>query len=159
MRHALELARKARRQGEVPVGSLILLDEEMVGEGHNASIARTDPTAHAEVVALRNAAQHVGNYRLVGATLYCTVEPCLMCLGAMMHARIGRLVFGATEGRVGATSRLEKLRGLGADFNHRFQTEGGLLADEASELLLDFFREQRRQARETTSTGEVPKWS
>ena len=159
MRHALELARKARRQGEVPVGSLILLDEEMVGEGHNASIARTDPTAHAEVVALRNAAQHVGNYRLVGATLYCTVEPCLMCLGAMMHARIGRLVFGATEGRVGATSRLEKLRGLGADFNHRFQTEGGLLADEAAELLLDFFREQRRQPRQTTANGEVPKWS
>ena len=151
MRHALELARKARRQGEVPVGSLILLDEEMVGEGHNASIARTDPTAHAEVVALRNAAQHVGNYRLVGATLYCTVEPCLMCLGAMMHARIGRLVFGATEGRVGATSRLEKLRGLGADFNHRFQTEGGLLADEAAELLLDFFREQRRQARDDSN--------
>ena len=159
MRHALELARKARRQGEVPVGSLILLDEELVGEGHNASIARTDPTAHAEVVALRNAAQHVGNYRLVGATLYCTVEPCLMCLGAMMHARIGRLVFGATEGRVGATSRLEKLRGLGADFNHRFQTEGGLLADEAAELLLDFFREQRRQPRQTTANGEVPKWS
>jgi tRNA(adenine34) deaminase len=159
MRHALELAHSARRQGEVPVGSLVVLNEELVGKGHNASIARTDPTAHAEVVALRDAAQHVGNYRLVGATVYCTVEPCLMCLGAMMHARIGRLVFGATEGRVGATSRLEKLRGLGADFNHRFQTEGGLLADEASELLLDFFREQRRQPRETTTIGEVPKWS
>ena len=159
MRHALELAHSARRQGEVPVGSLIVLDGELVGQGHNASIARTDPTAHAEVVALRDAAQHVGNYRLVGATVYCTVEPCLMCLGAMMHARIGRLVFGATEGRVGATSRLEKLRGLGADFDHRFQTEGGLLADEASELLLDFFREQRRQPRETATIGEVPKWS
>ena len=159
MRHALELAHTARRQGEVPVGSLIVLDGERVGQGHNASIARTDPTAHAEVVALRDAAQHVGNYRLVGATVYCTVEPCLMCLGAMMHARIGRLVFGATEGRVGATSRLEKLRGLGADFNHRFQTEGGLLADEASELLLDFFREQRRQPRKTATIGEVPKWS
>ena len=159
MRHALELAHSARRQGEVPVGSLVVLDGERVGQGHNASIARTDPTAHAEVVALRDAAQHVGNYRLVGATVYCTVEPCLMCLGAMMHARIGRLVFGATEGRVGATSRLEKLRGLGADFNHRFQTEGGLLADEASELLLDFFREQRRQPRKTATIGEVPKWS
>ena len=159
MQHALELARSARRLGEVPVGSLVVLNGELVGEGHNASIARTDPTAHAEVVALRDAAQRVGNYRLVGATVYCTVEPCLMCLGAMMHARIGRLVFGATEGRVGATTRLEKLRGLGADFNHRFQTDGGLLADEAAGFLLDFFREQRRQAKEVTAHGEVPKWS
>lgn len=169
MHRALELARDARRDGEVPVGCLVILDGEVVGSGHNASIALTDPTAHAEIVAMRDAAKRVGNYRLVGATVYCTVEPCLMCLGAMMQARIGRLVFGAAEGRVGATSRLEKLRGLGADFNHRFETEGGLLADEASELLLDFFRERRAErveprARdyektETTTIGEVPKWS
>ena len=167
MHRALDLARTARRDGEVPVGCLVVLNDEPVGSGHNASIALTDPTAHAEIVALRDAAKRVGSYRLVGATAYCTVEPCLMCLGAMMHARIRRLVFGAAEGRVGATSRLEKLRGLGADFNHRFRTEGGLLAEEASELLLDFFRQRRaekveaqsRHCKTTTTIGEVPKWS
>jgi tRNA(adenine34) deaminase len=167
MHRALELARVARREGEVPVGCLVLLNGKVVGSGHNASIALTDPTAHAEIVALRDAAKQVANYRLVGATVYCTVEPCLMCLGAMMQARIGRLVFGAAEVRIGATSRLEKLRGLGADFNHRFQTEGGLMAGEASELLLDFFKERRAERVDsrvrpfdtTTTTGEVPKWS
>ena len=160
---ALDLARDARDAGEVPVGALVVVAGEIAGSGHNASVARTDPTAHAEIVAIRNAAAKIGNYRLVGATLYCTIEPCLMCVGALLHARIGRLVFGATEDRVSATTRLQELRDLGASINHRFETVGGILAAEASELLLEFFRERRadRDRPPSTSTlqGEVPKWS
>ncbi len=165
MRLALDLARAARLAGEVPVGSIVVLDGTIVGRGHNASVAHIDPTAHAEILAVRDAATRVGSYRLVGATLYCSVEPCLMCLGAMHHARVRRLVFGAHEARIGATARLEALRRAGADFNHRIETVGGVLASEASELLLDFFREKRaeRQSRESRSrpctNGEVPKWS
>jgi tRNA(adenine34) deaminase len=146
MRLALEEARQARFEGEVPVGAVVVVDGAVAGRGHNASIARVDPTAHAEIVAIRDAAARLGNYRLVGSTVYCTVEPCLMCLGAMIHARVGRLVFGAAEGRVGATEKLESLRGLGADINHRIETSGGVLASEASELLLEFFREKRAEA-------------
>ena len=145
MRLALDLARTARLAGEVPVGAVVVVDGEPVGQGHNGSIARTDPTAHAEILAIRDAAARIGNYRLVGAALYCTVEPCLMCLGAALHARVGRLVFGAAETRVGATTRLDTLRGLGAHINHRFETVGGVLAPEASELLRDFFRERRAE--------------
>ena len=162
MRIALDLALEARRAGEVPVGAIVVVDGRVAGRGHNASIARTDPTAHAEIVAIRDAAAWIGNYRLVGATLYCSVEPCLMCLGAMLHARIGRLVFGAAEARVGATGKLEQLRELGADLNHRIETVGGVLAGEAQELLLDFFRERRAEAQARsarTASGEVPKWS
>ncbi len=143
MRLALELARRARDEGEVPVGAIVAFDGTVVGRGHNRSVSLLDPTAHAEVLALREAAAAVGNYRLVGATLYCTVEPCLMCLGAVMHARVGRVVYGAPDRRVGAVARLEALRGIGAHFNHRFETTAGVLADEASGLLLDFFRERR----------------
>ncbi len=145
MRLALDLARTARGEGEVPVGAVVVVDGAIAGRGHNASMAHTDPTAHAEILAIRDAATRLGNYRLVGSTVYCSVEPCLMCLGAMMHARVSRLVFGAAEARVGATAKLETLRGLGADFNHRFETVGGVLAREASELLLDFFRERRAE--------------
>ncbi len=164
MRLALDLARAARAAGEVPVGAVVVVDGAIAGSGHNASVARTDPTAHAEIVAIRDAAARQGNYRLVGSTIYCTVEPCLMCLGAMLHARVGRLVFGAEEGRVGATSKLQYLRGQGADFNHHIETVGGVLAAEASDLLLGFFREKRALAHSRPSpvvvaSGEVPKWS
>ena len=164
MEVALDLARTARLAGEVPVGAVIVVDGEIAGRGHNASLERTDPTAHAEIVAVRDAAARLGSYRLVGSTLYCTVEPCLMCLGAMLHARVGRIVYGASEGRVGATTRLEHLRETGADFNHRFETTGGVLAAEASALLLDFFREKRsathsRSPASMATSGEVPKWS
>ena len=121
MRLALDLARAARDAGEVPVGALVVQDGRVVGSGHNRSIADIDPTGHAEIVALRDASQHAKNYRLVGSTIYCTVEPCLMCLGAMMHARVARLVFGATESRIGATDKLESMRSLGADFNLNFR--------------------------------------
>ena len=150
MRVALEEATLARRAGEVPVGAVAVVDGEIVGRGHNASLALHDPSAHAEVIAMRDAAARLGNYRLVGTTLYCTVEPCLMCLGTAIHARVTRLVFGATDFKVGAVGRLETLRALGAEFNHRVDATGGVLAEEASALLLDFFRERRVAARAET---------
>lgn len=172
MGEALAEARRALAEGEVPVGAVVVEAGLVTGRGHNRPIALSDPTAHAEVLALRDAALRTGNYRPVGATLYSTIEPCLMCLGAMMHARIGLLVYGARDGRVGATDKLQQLRNVGAEFNHRFDIRGGLLAREAGELLLDFFRERRRRSRiepamETVDTGsrvggqnngEVPKW-
>ena len=167
MHLALEEALLARFAGEVPVGAVVVVDGEVVGKGHNASLAMSDPAAHAEVLALRAAAKRLRNYRLVGATLYCTVEPCLMCLGTAMHARVARVVYGASDFKVGALGRIDALRVLresGADFNHRFETIGGVLEDEASSLLLEFFRERRAAARsadeqEEAVYGEVPKWS
>jgi tRNA(adenine34) deaminase len=163
MHLAVEEALLARVAGEVPVGAVVVLDGEVVGKGHNASLAMSDPTAHAEVLALRAAAKRVRNFRLVGATLYCTVEPCLMCLGTAMHARVARVVYGAPDLKVGALGRIDVLRESGADFNHRFEAIGGVLADEASSLLLEFFRERRAAARAADEQeavyGEVPKWS
>ncbi len=144
MAQALELADEARRAGEVPVGAVVVLEGRVVGRGRNASVSLVDPTGHAEILALRDAAARTGNYRLVGATLYCTVEPCLMCLGAALHARVARIVFGAADARVGATGRLRALEAQGAAFNHRFEVTGGVEAERAAELLLDFFRERRR---------------
>ena len=163
MHMALELAGRARRAGEVPVGAVLVLGDAVVGQGHNASSARNDPTAHAEVLALRDACQRIGNYRVPGATLYCTVEPCLMCLGAALHARVARIVYGAPDLKVGAFGRLDALRALGADFNHRLEAVGGVEADAAAALLLDFFKERRALATVSRSgprqSGEVPKWS
>ena len=160
MRQALEEARRAGRRGEVPVGAVVVLDDEVVGRGANAPIERSDPTAHAEILALREAAGRMGNYRLPEATLYCTVEPCLMCLGAALHARVGRVVYGAADPKVSATAALEALRGGGAGFNHRFEVRAGVLAGEAAALLAAFFRERRgREETEVHAIGEVPKWS
>ena len=153
MRLALEEAELARVAGEVPVGAVLVIGGEVVGRGHNASLALHDPSAHAEVLAMRDAGSRLRNYRLVGATLYCTVEPCLMCLGTALLARIGSLVFGATDLKVGAVGRLETLRALGADFNHRIEATGGVLSEEASSLLLSFFRERRLAARSETDTS------
>jgi len=130
MRRALALAEKARAEGEVPVGALVVLDGTVLGEGWNRPIAASDPTAHAEIQALRAAATAAGNYRLTGATLYVTLEPCEMCLGAMFHARVARVVYGATD---------PKKRVL----KSQVRVEGGLLADEAGRLLKDFFAERR----------------
>ena len=143
---ALDLARRARAAGEVPVGAVVVVGDEVIGRGHNASLALSDPTAHAEVLAIRDAARHLANYRLSSATLYCSVEPCLMCLGAALHARVARVVFGAHDLRVGAVGRLAELRSMGAVFNHRIETLGGVGAAPAAELLLDFFRERRAAA-------------
>ena len=143
MRIALDEARKAERSGEVPVGAIVVSGDRILGRGRNAMIGERDPTAHAEVVALRHAARETSNYRLSGATLYSTIEPCLMCLGAALHARIGRVVYGATDPKIGATAALDGLRSSGALFNHRFEIEGGTLAEESARLLRDFFRGRR----------------
>ncbi len=142
MRHALNLARQAAEQDEVPVGAVIVRDGAVIGEGWNRPISTNDPTAHAEVVALRDAATRTDNYRLTGATLYVTLEPCLMCAGAMIHARISRLVFGACDpkrGAINSTTHALDTQGL----NHRIKPEGGVLADESAALLQGFFRDRR----------------
>lgn len=144
MRQALALARRAREAGEVPVGALVVQDGVLLGEGWNRPISAADPSAHAEIQALRAAAQAAGNYRLPGATLYCTLEPCTMCVGALVHARIHRLVFGAPDPRTGVV--VSQLSLLDAAFvNHRVHWEGGVLAEESRLLLQQFFRERRRK--------------
>ncbi len=142
MRAALELAREAERAGEVPVGAVIVLDGEIIGRGHNSPISRNDPTAHAEILALREAAQAVSNYRLEGATLYATLEPCVMCAGALVSARIARLVFGARDLRFGGVR--SKFRIADSDIlNHRMEIEEGVLGAECTELLQSFFANRR----------------
>lgn len=142
MRAALAEARQAEALGEVPVGAVLVMDGAIVARGFNHPIAAHDPTAHAEVVTLRAAAQAVGNYRLTGATLCVTVEPCLMCVGALVHARVGTVVYGAPEPKTGAlvsTVRALETPGL----NHRFEVVGGVLEEECRALLQGFFRERR----------------
>ena len=143
MREALALADEAGAKGEIPVGSVVVRDGALLGTGRNGSISRSDPTAHAEIVALRAAAGAVGNYRLPGADLYVTVEPCLMCAGALVHARIARLIFGAREPKAGAvvsTNRALDAAGL----NHRVTVCDGVLAEESAALLQAFFAARRR---------------
>jgi tRNA(adenine34) deaminase len=142
MRQALALAARAGESGEVPVGALVVVDGQVVGEGWNQPIATSDPTAHAEIVAMRAAARHVKNYRLSGATLVVTVEPCLMCVGAMVHARIGTVVYGAPEPRAGALGSAiaaHETPGL----NHKLTAVGGVLADDCRALIQRFFKERR----------------
>ena len=142
MHRALELARAAEAAGEVPVGAVLVRDGEVLGEGWNAPIGRCDPTAHAEIVALRAAASALSNYRLSGSTLYVTIEPCAMCAGALVHARVARVVFAAREPRAGAVA--SQLRLLDGDFlNHRVEWCEGVCADEAATLMRNFFRRKR----------------
>lgn len=144
MQQALELAAKAAAQGEVPVGALVVLDNEVIGQGWNHPITSNDPTAHAEVVALRDAASKLANYRLPSATLYVTIEPCTMCAGALIHARIARVVYGATEPKSGVA---ESNGCLFDDehFNHRVEVQGGVLAEECSAVMSNFFAARRLQ--------------
>ncbi|MAL94455.1 MAG: tRNA adenosine(34) deaminase TadA [Haliea sp.] len=143
MARALQLADLAAERDEVPVGALVVRDGELLGEGFNQVISVRDPTAHAEIVALRAAATQVGNYRLPGAVLYVTLEPCTMCVGAMVHARVQTLVFATREPRAGAVCSQCQL--LSSDFyNHRVSWREGVLADEASGRLRDFFRARRQ---------------
>lgn len=142
MRRALVLAGEAAQSGEVPVGAVVVVDGAIVGEGFNQPIASHDPTAHAEIVALRAAAQALGNYRLTGATLYVTVEPCLMCVGALVHARIGVVVYGAAEPKAGAIESMTSAHEL-PGLNHRLTALGGVLADDSRALLQHFFRNRR----------------
>jgi tRNA(adenine34) deaminase len=143
MRRAIELAEKAAAQQEVPVGAILVLDDQVIGEGYNCSIMHHDPSAHAEMLALRQGAQQIKNYRLVDTTLYATLEPCSMCTGALVHARIQRLIFGAHDKKAGAVESNEKA--LDYSFlNHRVSYAGGLLADHCGTLLSRFFKERRR---------------
>ena len=144
MRRALELARQARRQGEVPVGAVVVLDGVVIGEGFNQPIASNDPTAHAEIVALRDAARRIGNYRLTGASLYATIEPCQMCVGAMVHARIARLVYGTREPKAGAIESAMRAHEH-PSLNHRIDAIGGVLETECRESIQEFFAARRQQ--------------
>ena len=142
MRTALSMAAAAGAQGEVPVGAVVVLDGEVIGEGFNRPISAHDPTAHAEIVAIRAAAARLTNYRLTGATLYVTIEPCQMCVGAIVHARIARLVYGATEPKAGAIE--SAVRALDhPSLNHRVEVTGGVLALESRALMQAFFRDRR----------------
>ncbi|OIQ85678.1 tRNA-specific adenosine deaminase [mine drainage metagenome] len=140
---ALELARQAEQAGEVPVGAVVVRDGEIVGRGYNAPISQHDPSAHAEIRALRDAARYLGNYRLVGCTLYVTLEPCAMCAGAIQHARIARLVFGASDPKTGCCGSVIDLMAE-ARLNHHAVVTGGLMATECGQMLSAFFAARRR---------------
>lgn len=142
MRYAIRLAQRAEALGEVPIGAVIVKDDSCIAEGWNSPIALHDPTAHAEIMALRQAGRALANYRLPDATLYVTLEPCVMCMGAISHARIKRLVFGAFDVKRGAVCNALELTDA-AFLNHRVSWQGGILEAECSELLRDFFRVRR----------------
>lgn len=152
MGEALEQARLARDAGEVPIGAVLVLGGQVVGRGFNRPISGTDPTAHAEIVAIRDAATRLGNYRLTGSTLYVTIEPCLMCAGAFVHARIGTVVYGAPEPRTGAlesTVRAAEFPG----HNHRVAVVGGIRSDECRALMQEFFRQRRSKGEAVAASG------
>lgn len=142
MQRALQLARQAGQQGEVPVGAVLVLEDVEIGAGCNQPIAAHDPTAHAEIIALRAAAQQLGNYRLNGSVLYVTLEPCVMCAGALVHARVARVVFGATDPKTGAAGTVFDTL-LSPLHNHRIVCEGGVLAERCGDLLKEFFQARR----------------
>jgi tRNA(adenine34) deaminase len=142
LRHALQLAEQARTAGEVPVGAVLVREEKIIGEGWNQPISARDPTAHAEIIALRQGAQFLDNYRLLNTTLYVTLEPCAMCAGAMVHARISRLVFGATDPRAGAAGSVFNIIEE-KKLNHQVIYLGGVLGAECSALLKNFFQAKR----------------
>ena len=142
MQHALELASRAESEGEVPVGAIVVYDEQVIGEGWNRPIIDNDPTAHAEIIALRSAAKKINNYRLLDTTLYVTLEPCIMCTGAIVHSRVKRVVYGASDPKAGASESAFNI--LGTDcLNHQVDVERGVLAAECGQVLTDFFRNKR----------------
>lgn len=144
MATALELAHQGGAMGEVPVGAIVVYQDEIIGRGFNAPISRHDPSAHAEIQAIRDAAQRLGNYRLVDCDLYVTLEPCTMCAGAIMHARIGRLFYGAGDAKTGACGSIINLF-QEKRLNHHTEAIGGILAEKCGSMLSDFFAERRRQ--------------
>ena len=147
MQHALRLAEQAAAINEVPVGAVVVLENAVIGAGYNQMITRCDPTAHAEIVALRHAAKALNNYRLVDATLYVTLEPCSMCAGSMVHSRISRCVYGATEPKAGVMHSQGEF--FNQDFlNHRVEALGGVCAESCSALLRDFFARRRREKKQ-----------
>lgn len=163
MRQAIDQARNAALHGEVPVGAVIVQDGQVIATGYNHPIGSHDPTAHAEIRALRMAAEQLGNYRLVGTTLYVTLEPCMMCIGAMLHARVARVVFGAADPKTGVCGSVLDLPSV-ATLNHHTTVEGGLLAEDCGRLLQEFFAERRalrraeRQALKAQQ-AELERWA
>ncbi len=158
MREALREAEKAFREGEVPVGAVLVSEKgEIIGRGHNRPISLCDPTAHAEILALREGARRLGNYRLLGTTLYVTLEPCPMCAGALVYARVKRLVFGARDEKSGACGSLYDIV-RDSRLNHRLEVAEGLLAEEARKLLQEFFR-LRRTGGQTPLGGAISEFS
>ena len=144
MSHALKLAERSREGGEVPVGAVIVKDNQIIAEGWNQPIADHDATAHAEIIAIRSAGKNLNNYRLPDTTLYVTLEPCTMCAGAMIHARIGRVVFGAPDPRTGTAGSVIDL--FSQDYhNHQIEVQGGLMHEECGQILKDFFRDRRNK--------------
>ena len=143
MQRALELAQQAQQAGEVPVGAVVVRSGEVIAEGWNQPISQSDPTAHAEIVAMRMAAESLGNYRLPGTTMYVTLEPCPMCAGAMVHARVERLVYAASDPRTGAAGSVMNLLSH-PDLNHQVEVSSGMLADVSAEMLQNFFQSRRK---------------
>ena len=146
MQIALDLAQQAGEAGEVPVGAIVVKDGEIIGRGSNAPITTHDPTAHAEIRAMRDAARHLGNYRLVGCTLYVTLEPCAMCTGAIQHARIAKLIYGASDPKTGACGSVINLMAE-PKLNHHTEISGGILAAECGKLLSSFFSARRKKSK------------
>jgi tRNA(adenine34) deaminase len=142
MHYAIKFAKHAGDVEEVPVGAVLIFDNEVIGEGWNQPISSQDPTAHAEIIALRQAAKKIGNYRLLDTILYVTIEPCVMCVGAMIHARIKKLIYGADDPKTGAVKSVFQLLDSN-EFNHKIEWQGGLLAEECSTLLQKFFKNKR----------------
>lgn len=142
MRLAISQAKLAEAAGEVPVGAVVILDGAVIGAGHNGPIGNHDPSSHAELSAIRSAAKHLKNYRMPGASLYVTLEPCLMCSGAIMHARISRLIYGAKDSKTGCVHSVLKVFD-NKQLNHHAEIKGGVLSEECSEILKDFFRGRR----------------
>ena len=142
MRAALALADEARERGEVPVGAVLVMDGEILGRGYNQPVSRNDPTAHAEVVALREAGRQSGNYRLPGSTMYVTIEPCQMCVGAMVHARVARVVYGTPEPKAGAIESAMRAHEH-PSLNHRLAATGGVLETDCRDVIQAFFKERR----------------
>ncbi|MFC6440563.1 tRNA adenosine(34) deaminase TadA [Bowmanella sp. JS7-9] len=154
MQHALSLAQQAERQGEIPVGAVLVKNNEVIGEGFNQSIMLNDPSAHAEMQAIRAAGRKVNNYRLVDSTLYVTLEPCAMCAGALVHARVARVVYGAADAKTGAAGSVMDICRHPA-LNHQIDVESGVLAKQCSTALSAFFRRRRKeqkQLRQSTTT-------
>jgi tRNA(adenine34) deaminase len=143
MEQALGQARLAADAGEVPVGALVIKNDEIVGQGHNRNLLDRDPTAHAEIVALRQAAARIGNYRLEDCTVYATIEPCSMCAGALIHARVSRLVYGASDPKAGAAGSVLQVLNHPA-LNHKMEVTTGVLAEKCSDILQEFFRRKRK---------------
>lgn len=145
MQAALEEARLAAEAGEVPIGAVVVREGRIIGRGQNSLLRNLDPTAHAEIVAMRDAARAIGNYRLVGCTLYVTLEPCAMCAGAMIHARLDRLVYAAADPKAGACGSVLSVLNH-PQLNHQMQVEQGIAAEEAAEMLRGFFRDKRKSS-------------